>query len=85
MLPSLVARDIEKGLKSYIKNEFPIASAGFQAEDGKSVLDAFLDEPESLSKGPWVEVKLPFRQSGSDEALPFVKLPITAIIPGFTP
>lgn len=85
MLPSLVARDIEKGLKSYIKNEFPIASAGFQAEDGKSVLDAFLDEPESLTKGPWVEVKLPFRQSGSGEALPFVKLPITTIIPGFTP
>ena len=85
MLPSLVARDIEKGLKSYIKNEFPIASAGFQTEDGKSVLDAFLDEPESLTKGPWVEVKLPFRQSGSGEALPFVKLPITTIIPGFTP
>lgn len=85
MLPSLVARDIEKGLKSYIKNEFPIASAGFQTADGKSVLDAFLDEPESLTKGPWVEVKLPFRQSASDEALPFLALPITKIIPGFTP
>ena len=70
MLPSLAAHDIEKGLGSYIRNEFPIASSGFCDENGKTVIEKFLEAPGSLVKGPWVEVKMPFR-SDSSASLPF--------------
>lgn len=85
MLPSLVARDIAAGLRSYIRHEFPIASPGFMTEEGKSVLDAFLDVPNSLTKGPWVEVKLPFRQSTDTSALPFTHLKMDEIFESFIP
>ena len=73
MLPSLAAHDIEKGLGSYIRNEFPIASSGFCDENGKTVIEKFLEAPGSLVKGPWVEVKMPFR-SDSSASLPFQHL-----------
>ena len=84
MLPSLVARDIEKGLRSYIGNEFPIASRGFCTESGKTVIEDFLERPEALVKGPWVEIKMPFRKEAEGE-LPFRALEMEKVIPGFSP
>lgn len=84
MLPSLAAHDIEKGLGSYIRNEFPIASSGFCDENGKTVIEKFLEAPGSLVKGPWVEVKMPFR-SDSSASLPFQHLELSKIKKGFTP
>jgi DEAD/DEAH box helicase domain-containing protein len=84
MLPSLTAHDIEQGLGSYIRNEFPIASTGFCDEDGKSVIEKFLEIPGNLIKGPWVEVKMPFRSEAS-EALPFRFLDLSTIKKGFVP
>ena len=80
MLPSLVAHDIEAGLRSYVSREFPVATQGFMKE-GKSVIDRFLEEPESLTKGPWAEVSLPFRKAAESDALPFVKLDVQRIAP----
>lgn len=74
MLPTLVTRDIDEGLKAYIKEDFPIASPGFRGKDGKNIVEAYLDRPESLEKGPWVDVKLPFRTADENEALPFTRL-----------
>lgn len=51
MLPTLTARDIEEGLKSYVSKEFPLATRTFMP-GGRSVIDRFLDKPESLIKGP---------------------------------
>ena len=85
MLPSLVARAIEEGLQSYIRNEFVIApSEGFRDEAGRSPLDVFLDAPHALTKGPWLELSLPFKQGG-DKAPPFTHLPLAKIKPGFRP
>ncbi len=85
MLPSLVARDVVEGLKSYIRCEFPIATDGFIDEDGRSILEAYLAEKDALVKGPWIEVKLPFRQSDEKAPLPFTHLPMERLIPGFVP
>ncbi len=74
MLPSLVARDVEKGLKAFIQKEFPMLSGTFTDADGKNVLEAFLEMPNSLVKGPWVEVRLPFRKAPGDVRLPFTHL-----------
>lgn len=74
MLPSLVARDIEEGLKSFVRDEFPIASKGFRNRDGKNVIEAYLEKPHSLVKGPWVEVKLPFREAPEGVSVPFTNL-----------
>lgn len=85
MIPSLVVRDVDEGLRSYIKSEFPVASEGFINKDGKTFLEEYLDKPDSLTKGPWVEIKLPFRQVGEDVELPFETLDIKKLIPGFNP
>ena len=70
MLPTLTARDIEEGLKSYVSKEFPLATRTFMP-GGRSVIDRFLDKPESLIKGPWLEISLPFRRAAENEAMPF--------------
>ena len=80
MLPSLVARDIEKGLRSYVSKEFPVSTRAF-TRGRKSVIDAFLDRQGSLTKGPWVEVNLPFRKVSPDEKIPFTHLDIQKLAP----
>ncbi|MBQ9274296.1 MAG: DEAD/DEAH box helicase [Succinivibrio sp.] len=109
MLPSLVARDIERGVREFVEHEFPLSSPFFtadarkDAEDGsganeaantassgdgqgvkRSVLQDFLARPGSLVKGPWAEVKLPFR-CATDSALPLTNLSYTSIVQGFVP
>lgn len=74
MLPSLVIRDVEEGLRAFIRKDFPMLSGTFADANGKNILDAFLDKSESLVKGPWVEVRLPFRKAPDDVQLPFTHL-----------
>ena len=73
MLPSLTERDIEEGLRSFIEREFPIATPAFVPE-GKSVVEHYLDEKTNLIKGPWLEIRRPFRKTPTDmaKALPFL-------------
>ena len=58
MLPSLVEKDIEEGVRSFIEREFPVATPGF----GNLVQD-FLKKSDNYVKGPWLEVRRPFRSS----------------------
>jgi DEAD/DEAH box helicase domain-containing protein len=85
MFSSLVARDIEKGLKSYINCEFPVVSKGFLNSRKQSFLEEYLERPNAIVKGPWAEVKLPFRTSDADASLPFTKLKLGEVAPGITP
>jgi DEAD/DEAH box helicase domain-containing protein len=74
MLPILVARQIEEGLRAFLRTAFPVTTPAFQRGQGQTFMDAFLDTPGALFKGPWLEVKLPFRQAEEGGVLPFRKL-----------
>lgn len=61
MLPTLTSRDIEEGIRSFVKNEFPIATTAFRP-NGQSIVEAFADKSENIVKGPWLEIRRPFRK-----------------------
>ena len=60
MLPSLLARDIQKGLEQFLLT-------GFEASDAfmHGVLQRFVDQPSAWLKGPYLQVGLPFTQGAS--------------------
>lgn len=74
MLPSLVAREIKDGLENFLRSAFPVTTPGFLDAQGFSFIDRFLAMPGNLYKGPWLEVKLPFRPQAAGETLPFRQL-----------
>lgn len=74
MLPILLARQIEEGLRAFLRTSFPVTTPAFQREGGRTFLDDFLEREGALLKGPWIEVKLPFRLAQEGVALPFRKL-----------
>lgn len=80
MLPILVARQIEEGLRAFLRTAFPVTTPTFPRGLGQTFMDAFLDNPGALFKGHWLEVKLSFRQAAVGCALPFQKLQMS-----FTP
>jgi DEAD/DEAH box helicase domain-containing protein len=80
MLPILVARQITEGLQTFLRTTFPVTTPGFRRDANRTLIDDFLDENGNLSKGPWLEVKLPFRTAGADTTLPFSRYVI-----GFQP
>lgn len=77
MLPLLTARDIEQNLRQFLQAMFPITTLGFQREGDGTIVSEFLATPGALLKGPWLEVKLPFRSAGNDVELPLrhIQLP----------
>jgi len=60
MLPSLLARDIQKGLEQFLLT-------GFEASDAfmHGVVQRFVDQPAGWLKGPYLQVGLPFTQGVS--------------------
>lgn len=84
MLPSLLAQDLQASIRDFLRSAFPIATPRFQAmgnggpQDQSALIDRFMDEPGALFKGPYLDIKLPFRKAGNDQppfeklALPFV-------------
>ncbi len=79
MLPSLVSREIQSGIKHFLRSSFPMTTPGFMHPGDKTTLEVFLDQAHALCKGPWLEVKLPFRSAETGEPLPFrhIDLPFT--------
>lgn len=63
MLPSVISTQVESALKSFLVNSFDMSSPLFRREDGTTAMDDFLAEPGNLSKGPYLSINLPFRQS----------------------
>ena len=56
MLPSILARQLQQGLKDYIKTTFPMTTPVF-----KGSLDNLLETKDSVFHEPYVSIKLPFR------------------------
>lgn len=65
MLPSLTERDIEAGLRSFIEREFPIATPVFQP-DGVSIVNSYIEQKGNFIRGPWLEIRRPFRTIPTD-------------------
>ena len=78
MLPILVSRELLEGLKAFLHATFPVTTPGFLREDGQTFVDDFLRTEGALAKGPWLEVKLPFRRSEGGEQ-PFARIPLTFV------
>src|SRR5690554_2415517 len=80
MLPSVVASEIERELESFLTGAFPVTAPGFVDKQGRGVMQVFLQQKDSLLKGPWLEVRLPFRRYTGGEALPLTRVKL-----GFAP
>ena len=79
MLPSVLARQVRRGIEDFLRTTFPIHTPHF---DG--VLERLLDaSSREIFTGPYVSVKLPFRPGhrGRD-AFPDVPLPFPLPAPG---
>ena len=86
MLPSVVASELKDAVAQYLRTAFPIATPYFQGEtsangasaDPHALIDALIERPGELFKGPYLDIKLPFRLA-DDTALPFrhLSLPFT--------
>lgn len=75
MLPTLVANEMREAVGQFLRSAFPIATPRFQqAENGKSgahaLIEDLIDRPGALFKGPYLDIKLPFRHA-QGEQLPF--------------
>ena len=80
MLPSVVASEIERELESFLTGAFPVTAPGFVDKQGRGVMQVFLQQKDSLLKGPWLEVRLPFRRYTGNEASPLTRVEL-----GFVP
>jgi DEAD/DEAH box helicase domain-containing protein len=61
MIPSIVAANLETGLKDYLRTTFPIHSPFF-----KDLFEDFFAAKGDLFKGPYLSIQLPFRQGSLD-------------------
>ncbi len=71
MIPSLLAKEVRESMKSFVRSEFAVASTFFKTESlsggSKNIVEDFLDKEDSLVKGPWLQVFLPFREAEINE------------------
>ena len=74
MIPSVVARQSRETILDYLRTTFALADPSFE-----SALFDFLDSKEGLFKGPYVDIRLPFRKAGAGERIPL------DVQPGFEP
>ena len=74
MIPSVLAGQIQSGLKDYIDTTFPITNLVF-----KNSLRNMLSEPKKVFHEPYVAVRLPFRVADGAENI------FQSIHPVYTP
>jgi len=79
LLPSVLSEELKTSVRDFLRSAFPVTTPHFRRPDGGTVIDALLDEPGELFRGPYLSVDLPFR--ASEEAEP----PFELVNPGFTP
>src|ERR1035437_9629973 len=63
MLPSLLARDIQTGLKQFLVSAFEPADVFMHG-----LMSRFVEDESAWLKGPYVQVGLPFVAGGSGKA-----------------
>ena len=85
MLPSIVASELQQAVREFLRSAFPIATPFFQAGGGhgakgdagtqsQALIDELIQRPDALFKGPYLDIKLPFRLAPEDRPLPFDQL-----------
>lgn len=70
MLPSAVAREARANVLDYLETTFGLSDEALSRE-----LLRFLDGPEGIFRGPYLDVRLPFRTAGKDARPPLELLP----------
>ena len=63
MLPSILAKQLQQGIRDYIETTFPMTNKPFAGS-----LSALFDEHDAVCHEPYISVKLPFRKA---EAMPY--------------
>jgi DEAD/DEAH box helicase domain-containing protein len=67
MLPAHLAENIHKQVLFYLQSTFD-----FRDKAVERAFERFLTDPENgLFKGPWVQLRRPFRPADPDEIIPF--------------
>ena len=74
MIPSVVARQVRETLLDYLRTTFALADREFA-----EALFAFLDSDNGLFRGPYIDIRLPFRTAQAGERIPI------DVQPDFTP
>ncbi len=74
MIPSVVAHQVRETILDYLRTTFSLADPAFE----RTLFD-FLKSENGLFKGPYVDVRLPFRKAAADERIPL------DVRPGFAP
>lgn len=76
MLPSVVAKEVHENVALFLKESFRTTTPAFFS-DGETLIERFVRTPGNLFKGPWVDIKLPFRAAEPGAELPFrhIRLP----------
>lgn len=74
MIPTVVARQTRETILDYLRTTFALADARLA-----DALFAFLDSPNGLFRGPYLDVRLPFRKADASATIPL------DIAPTFTP
>ena len=65
MIPSAVAREARENLLDYLQTTYGLTDPDFEA-----ALFEYLSGPEGLFRGPYLDVRLPFRQAKKGAVLP---------------
>src|SRR5687768_8629450 len=65
MIPSVVARQIQEVTLDYLRTTFALADA-----DLEKSLFAFLSGLSGMFRGPYIDVRLPFRKAEADDTIP---------------
>ena len=71
MLPAHIARNIQQQVLFYLQSTF-----AFRDRQAEKAFARFIEDPETgLFKGPWIQLRRPFRPASDQCVLPF-DLPI---------
>ncbi len=57
MIPSVLAHQVQHGVKDFLRTTFPITTPHFHL-----LLESLLEREDGLFKGPYFSINLPFRQ-----------------------
>jgi DEAD/DEAH box helicase domain-containing protein len=62
MLPSILTTQVRQGIEDHLRASFAPSAKSFD-----QIIDRFIDEPDSLIKGPWLTLEMPFRRAETAE------------------
>lgn len=75
MIPSVVSSQLRDTVREYLQTTFSLRDARYE----QALLELLADDEQGLFRGPYLDIRLPFRRAGADQRAPlFVR-------PGFTP